>query len=189
MLLDHPVAGTPGAPYAVTMHLYGIMEPKFFGVNATREAAPGAPQPDGGNPTPWATAAAGAFIPPSTYSAYEIRVLNQFGAETARYYLNADISEGHRTLRIDYVKTIQVVGGGVIRLRRHDSGCQLIKNCGTQAGYPCETKARMIDLLQTNPLPPVSSPFPAGFNQPQLNKTMNHGGQWWFIDVTAVQAL
>lgn len=189
MILDHPIGGTPGARYAMTMHLYGIMEPKHFGSAAVREAAPGAPQRNGGTPTPWAQGIAGGIIPPSSYSAYEIYVLDQNGLPiTTPYYLNADTGNGHWTLRIDYVKTIEVVGGGFVRLRRLDPNCFLIKNCGTTPGYPCSSKARTIDLSLANPPPPAGA-FPAGLVQPGLNLNSNNGGQWWFIDVTAVQAL
>jgi hypothetical protein len=189
MILDHPIAGTPGAHYAMTMHLYGIMEAKYFGSAVIREAAPGSPQRDGGNPTPWAQHIPGGILPPSsTYSAYEIRVLDQNGGELWRYYANADTGEGHYTLRIDYVKTIEIVGGGNVQLRRIDPNCRLIKNCGTTGGYPCANKARIVDITAEDPLPP-DGPFPTGLKQPGLNKSANHGGQWWYIDVTDVQPL
>ena len=118
MVLDHPIAGTPGAHYLVKMHFYGIMEPKNLGAGVTREAAPGAPNRSGGSPSPWATAPAGMSYPLSSYSAYELHVHDEDGQEVAQYFLNADVQEGHWTFLVDYEKTIEVVEGGFVRLRR-----------------------------------------------------------------------
>ena len=190
MVLDHPITGTPGARYLVTMHFYGIMEPKVLGSGVTREAPIGTfANRNGGDPLPWATAPAGTVTPISTYSPYEIRVHDDAGQEIAQYYLNADLAEGHWTFVIDFEKTIEVVGGGFVRLRRLDNNCRLIKNCGAAPGFPCDVKARVIDLGEAEPPPPDPGPFPAGFNQPGLNQNANHAGQWWMIDVTAVTAL
>jgi hypothetical protein len=190
MVLDHPIAGTPGARYLATMHFYGLMESKVLGSGVTREAAPARPNLNGGDPLPWATAPAGTVFTASTHSAYEIRVHDESGQEIAQYYLNADDREGHWTLLIDYEKTIEVVGGGFVRLRRDDRNCRLIKNCGTTFSFPCDVKARTLDLSAADPPPPPPGSFESGgFNQPGLNHDANNGGQWWMIDVTAVTPL
>ncbi|HEX6276913.1 MAG TPA: hypothetical protein VFZ53_27925 [Polyangiaceae bacterium] len=189
MVLDHPIGGTRGARYAVTMHFYGIMEPKVLGGGVTREAGSSFSNRDGGAPLPWATAPAGTAYPLSTYSAYEMHVLDDSGLEIARYFLNSDVAEGHWTFVIDFEKTIDVVGGGSVRLRRLDSNCRLIKNCGATPGIPCDAKARTVDLGDADPPPPAPGPFEdGGFNQPGLNMSAGHAGQWWMIDVTAVEA-
>jgi hypothetical protein len=189
MVLDHPITGTPGTHYLVKMHFYGIMEPKTLGAGVTREAAPDAPDRSGGSPSPWATAPAGTSSPISSTSAYELHVHDEGGQEVAQYFVNADVEEGHWTLLIDYEKTIEVVAGGFVRLRRYDPDCQIIKNCGALAGPPCASKARTIDLSAAEPPPPSPGAFPMGFNQPGLNQNAENAGQWWMIDVTEVEPI
>lgn len=189
MVLDHPIAGPPGTHYLVKMHFYGIMEPKILGAGATREAAPGAPDRSGGSPSPWATAPAGTSHPINSTSAYELHVHDEGGQEVAQYVVNADVEEGHWTFLIDYEKTIEVVAGGFVRLRRHDPNCRLVKNCGALGGPPCAQQARTIDLSAAEPPPPAPGAFPNGFNQPGLNLDAENAGQWWFIDVTAVEPI
>jgi hypothetical protein len=188
MVLDHPIAGTPGARYQATMHFYGIMEPKNLGNGVTREAGALATNRNGGAPLPWATAPAGTNIPQSNYSAYELRVHDEAGQEVARYFLNSDINEGHWSFIIDYEKNIEIIGGGFVRLRHLDPNCRVMKNCGDSSGVSCEGRARTIDLSAAEP-PPPSGPFPVGFNQPGLNQSPGNSGQWWMIDVTAAWAL
>jgi hypothetical protein len=182
MVLDHPIEGTPGARYLITMHFYGVMEPKNLGPGVTREAAPLAPNRNGGNPLPWATAPAGARYRASDYSAYELHVHDEGGQEVAQYFLNADVSEGHWTSLIDYEKTIEVVAGDFVRLRRYDPNCRLIKNCGATGTPPCASKARTIDLS-------AADPAPTFLFQPGLGKGAEHAGQWWLIDVIAIEPL
>ncbi|RYZ06017.1 MAG: hypothetical protein EOO73_17880 [Myxococcales bacterium] len=188
MVLDHPISGPPGARFRLTLHFYGIMEPKNYGNTAVREAAPGAPDRNGGVPTSWATAPAGAAAPINSYDTYELLVHDAAGVETARHYLNASPNEGHWTLLIDYEKTIEVEAGGFVRLRRFDNNCRLMKNCGATGAPPCAAKARTVDLSAAEPPPPRGA-FPAGFKQPGMNLSRNHAGQWWMVDVTAVTPL
>jgi hypothetical protein len=190
MVIDHPIGGTPGTRYRVTMHFYGILEPKNLGISFTREAGNIPSNREGGTPLPWATGPAGATLLPSDYSAAEIHVHDDSGQEVAQYVVNSDNTEGHWTFLIDYEKTIEVVGGGFVRLRRLDRNCRLIKNCGTDFSVPCDVKARTIDLSAANPPPPPPGPLESGgFNQPGLNLDANNGGQWWMIDVTAAERL
>ena len=56
-VLDFPVTGTAGKLYTATFHFYGIMEPKNYGANVTRES--GSIRPNLANPAvpaPFATA-------------------------------------------------------------------------------------------------------------------------------------
>jgi hypothetical protein len=188
MVLDHPIAGPPGAHLLLTLRFYGIMEPKSYGPGVVREAAPGAPDRNGGEPTPWATAPAGSSAVINSHDSYELSVHDAAGLETARHYLNASPDEGHWTLLIDYEKTIEVEAGGFVRLRRHDNNCRLMKNCGATGMPECSSKARTVDVSAAQP-PPPSGPFPSGLNQPGLNKTASNAGQWWMVDVTAVTLL
>jgi len=188
LVLDHPISGPPGARYRLALHFYGIMEPKSYGPSVVREAAPGAPDRNGGMPTSWATAPAGSSVPTDSYNSYELLVYDAGGLEKARHYLNASPDEGHWTLLIDYQQSIEVEAGGFVRLRSYDNNCRLMKNCGATGGPPCAPKARTVDLSSAEPPPPVGS-FPAGLHQPGLNLNPNDAGQWWMVDVTAVTPL
>jgi hypothetical protein len=185
---DFPIGGTPGATYQVTMHFYGILSPKNYGTEVTREAAPSRPgnMNGGAMPPPWAYCATpGCTIPISTYDTREIHVFDHMDREIGTYFLNADSSEVHITYVLNFEKTIPVVGGGRIRMRMFDSNCRIIKNCGSTAGYPCAVKARTVDISAAYPLPPSGNP-PAGFSQPGLGECADHGGLWFLLDVIAV---
>ena len=185
----HPIGGTDGQTYNVTMHFYGINEPKNYGNAGTREAAPGRPQnnDDGASPTPWHEVPANHTYPQSNYNTYEIRVRDQNGQETAAYYLNSDTQEGHWTYVINYSKTIPVIGGGSVLLRIFDLNCRQIKNCGVGSGdvNQCTNLARTLTFTGADPQPPMGVP-PNGLSQPGLGRAANQAGQWLFIDVTAV---
>jgi hypothetical protein len=180
-VINHPIGGTPGVVYQVTMHFYGIVDPRNYGPNVTRES--GGTRPSnlntGATPVPWASAAAGVAYTASNYNTYEIHVLDQNGLEQAQYFLNSDTQEGHWTYVINYVKTIPVIGGGTVRVRVYDSNCRIIKNC-TSGPYPCASRARTVDVSAANPAP-------VGLTQPGLGQTADHAGQWLLIDVTGVQ--
>jgi hypothetical protein len=179
-VVNHPIGGTPGAQYQATIHFYGIVEPKVYGSNVTREAGPTRPSDlaTGASPAPWATAAPGASFVASDYGTYEIHVLDQNNTEQAQYFLNSDTQEGHWTYVLDFTKTITVIGGGTVRLRVYDRNCRIIKNC-TTGPYPCAAKARSVDISAANPQP--------AFTQPGLGRPDDHSGQWLMLDVTAVQ--
>jgi hypothetical protein len=93
--------------------------------------------------------------------------------------VNSDTAEGHWTYVINYERVVQVVGGGVVRIKILDRNCRIIKNCGATAGFPCAGKARTVNISQ-------ASPQPAGLQQPGLGQTADHAGQWLLIDATAV---
>jgi hypothetical protein len=178
------VGGTPGTAYDVTMHFYGIMEPRQY-ANVMREAT-GDPSLTGGTPTPWATAPAGTTITGAgdqNYNTYEIHVYDNKtpAQEVAAYFINADNGTGHYTMLVNYEKTIKVIGGGEVRLRVFDQNCRMIKNCGASGGWPCAGKARTVDIAAAMPAPPA-----AQLNQPGLGLAPEHSGQWWLIDITKV---
>lgn len=176
---EHAIGGVPGTTYNVTMHFYGVMEPKNYGNNAQREAGGSPNRNPAGTPTPWATANPGTDYSSSNYNTYEIHVDNENMEEVGLYYLNADTGDGHYTFGIDYEKTIPIIGGGRIRLRTFDLNCRQIKNC-SDGGTPCSGKARVIDISAADP-----QPDGAWLQQPGLGQTAEHSGQWWLIDVTA----
>jgi hypothetical protein len=180
------VGGTPGTAYDVTMHFYGIMEARQY-ANVMREAT-GDPSLTGGTPTPWAEAPAGTTITGAgdqNYNTYEIHVYDNKTppAEVRAYFINADNGTGHYTMLINYEKTIEVIGGGEVRLRVFDQNCRMIKNCGASGGWPCAGKARTVDIAAASPAPAA-----AQLNQPGLGLAPEHSGQWWLIDITKVAA-
>jgi hypothetical protein len=180
-VLDQVVGGIAGQKYNVTLHFYGVVDPKAYGPNAVREAAPS--RPGLGNPSlppPWAFAPGGSNYPASDYSSYEIRVSDQNGNEVRAYYVNADTQQGHWTFAIDYERVIEVVGGGKIRFRALDNNCRIIKNCGATGGVPCEPKARTVNIAAANPQP-------AALIQPGLGMTSESAGQWLLIDAVKVE--
>jgi cysteine-rich repeat protein len=184
-LITFPVGGQPGAMYDVTMHFYGIMEPRRYS-NVTREAGTGATNRTGGTPTGWAEAAGSAdpyALGDANYNTYEMRVLDQNGTVIRQYFLNSDSGTGHYTFITNYVKTVTLVGGGQVRLRSYDANCRIIKNCGANGGTNCTGMARTVDITAASPQPPANT-----LMQPGLGQAEPHSGQWWMIDVTNVAA-
>jgi hypothetical protein len=199
------VGGEMGRMYDVTVHFYGIAEPKVYGTGITREAGTGRPATTtdttgaGSLPTAWATAPGGHTFSVSDYNTNEIRVCRTRACaaadETNVYYLNADTSQGHWTFVLNYEKRITVVGGGAIRVRNYDNNCRQIKNCGpngTAAGN-CGTMAnrRIIDLSAANPRPSTMPAAMGGLLQPHLvtQRDANSAGQWLLIDVVSVNSV
>jgi hypothetical protein len=175
-LLDFPVTGTAGKVYNATFHFYGIMEPKNYGPNVTRES--GTLRPSLANPAapaPFATAPGGAAVAASDYSRYELHVIDNLGNTVKTYFINSDTQEGHYTFAIDYERVIEIVGGGKVHVRVRDANCRIIKNC-TGGGAPCASKARNVSTTGADPLP-------TGLQQPGLGNNADNAGQWWFIDV------
>jgi hypothetical protein len=181
-VINFPVGGEPGTVYDVDMHFYGVMEPRQY-ANVTREAGGGTPSREtGGTPTPFATlntpGATNYLAGDNNYNTYELHVLNQNGQEVAAYFLNADAGTGHYTLGIDYGKTLQLIGGGTLRLQIADANCRQIKNCGTNQGVPCAPKARSVDISEADPQPAANT-----LQQPGLGRDPEHSGQWFLLDV------
>jgi len=184
---DFVVGGTPGQTYMVTIHFYGIVEPKNYGGQVTRESGNTRPtnNNNGATPVPWAyTTSAGAKnITPSDYNTYELHVMDENMQVDRQYFLNSDTNEGHWTYVLDYEKTIPVIGGGRVRFRTFDSNCRMIKNCydgGQGSASQCADRARSISTV-TNAMPP-----PTGLMQPGLGNEDSQSGQWVYTDVVSV---
>jgi hypothetical protein len=193
------VGGVTGQTYNVTIHVYGISEPKNYGTGVTREATnrPAAtPTGAGAVPTPWATAAGGHTYPVSDYNTNEIRVCRTRACATADetnvYYLNADTQEGHWTYVLNYEKTIQVVGGGAVRVRNYDRNCREIKNCGPAgvAASQCanEANAKIVNVSAAMPTPSTQQASQGGLLQPNLTQARPAGssGQWLLLDIVRI---
>jgi hypothetical protein len=207
------VGGEVGKRYTVTIHVYGVAEPKQYcnggaGSCTTdgvmREAGTGRPAltTNGGispMPTGWAVAKGGHTYPVSDYNTYEIRVCSNrtcnAADETQVYYLNSDTREGHWTYVLNYIKQIQVVGGGSIRVKNYDRNCRQIKNCGPEgtAANQCASaaNARVIDIAAAMPRPASGAASTGGLTQPNMDPARGAGasGQWLLIDVTSVDSV
>lgn len=185
----YPVGGVEGQKYKVTFHFYGVVEPRDYGPDVMREASnrPGN-QDSGAMPTPWAVAKAGHKYSPADYDTYELRIDDQNDQEVAAYYLNADTMQGHWTYALNFSKQIEVIGGGRVRARIYDQNCKGIKNCGNPGTYPCESKARTIDVSKAEPKPAATPATEGGLLQPALipERNANNAGQWLLIDVVSV---
>jgi len=183
-VVEYPIMGESGKSYAVTMHFYGIMEPKNYGTaNIVRQGGTQNTNIMTVMPLPWAQQMPpGLAYRPSNYNTYEIHVLNPAGAVQATYFINSDTTpnEGHYTFAINYEKTIPVIGGGKVRLRIFDANCRQIKNC-TGGTSPCATKARSVNISAAMPQPPANT-----LMQPGLGQSSEHAGQWFLLDVKAV---
>jgi hypothetical protein len=181
------VGGVPGERYRATLHFYGVVEPKNYGNPVTRASGTMRPtnSDNGANPPPWAYASGNPNYTMSDYNTYEIHVVDNNGMEICSHFLNSDTQEGHWTYILNSPKTIDVVGGGRVRVRQYDRNCRLIKNCmsGGQQGScsptGCTDKARTVDVSG-------ATPQPSGLDQPGLGVDPLHSGQWVLIDVTSV---
>ena len=192
-----PVGGAPGATYRITLHFYGIVEPRNYGPDVTREAAPGRPgnQDYSALPSPWAVAPAGHVYPVSDYDTWELRIDNEANQEVAVYYLNADSEEGHWTYVLNFEKQIAVIGGGRIRLRHTDRNCRIIKNCGpmntpaNQCGILAN--ARIINVNAAMPIPATLPAAQGGLLQPNLtaDRPDSQSGQWVLIDLVRIDSV
>jgi hypothetical protein len=185
--LDFEVGGEPGVMYDVTLHFYGVVEPKNYGNMITREAGNTRPThgPNGAMPAPWASSNGGISYPGSDYNTYEIHVYNDQDQEIRQYFINSDTAEGHWTYLINYERTIPVVGGGRIRTKTYDRNCRMIKNCGDRSGgvtaQVCSSATKQtVDVS-------AAMPQPTGLTQPGLGQAASESGQWLLIDVTAVE--
>jgi hypothetical protein len=178
-----PIGGEDGVEYDVTMHFYGVMEPRRY-ANVMREAGDAATDRNGGTPTGWAEAPGGTNINnlgDQNYNTYEMHVYDHMDQAVRSYFMNSDNNTGHYTLITNYEKTITLIGGGEVRLRVFDANCRMIKNCGASGGAPCGGKARTVNIADAMPQP--SNPM---LMQPGLGQAADHAGQWWLIDVKNV---
>ncbi len=195
------VGGVMNQNYTVTLRFYGIVEPKNYGGNVTRQntARPtnnndmtctgnGNDRVCGASPPPFAyrtgTGATACQQPScydgSDYNSYEIHVRNPAGQEVCSYFLNADTQQGHWTYSLNYARTINVIGGGSIRIRSFDQNCRMIKNCTTNtSATDCTPYARTVNVS-------AAMPQPTTLQQPALGVDTANGGQWFLIDVVAM---
>jgi hypothetical protein len=193
------VGGVSGKNYTVTLRFYGIVEPKAYGNNVTRQSSSrptnspdttcsgtGTNRICGANPPPFGYRTGTGATPcqgtsgcynDSDYNSYEIHVRNPAGQEVCSYFLNAETMQGHWTYSLNYARTINVIGGGSIRIRSYDQNCRQIKNCAdNNSASDCTPYARTVNVS-------TAMPAPTNLQQPGLGLTAADGGQWLLIDV------
>ena len=126
-----PLGGKKGTTYAVSFIFHAISEGKFY-AGGTREAGNAVPANIDSDVLDTFHVGGAPVI--SNYNVFRIRVLDSAMFEIGRYYMNsfppASGAESHRTFRLGYSKTIDVVGGGFVEYLIEDSNCHSIDNCG-----------------------------------------------------------
>jgi hypothetical protein len=144
----------------------------------------------GANPPPWAYATGNPNYQQSDYNTYEIHVVDNNGMEVCSYFLNSDTQEGHWTYVLNYNRTINVIGGGRIRVRVYDRNCRMIKNCMTsaqgQASCTQGANGECANRTRSVSIPTTADPQPTNLTQPGLGVSNEEAGQWIFLDVTNV---
>jgi len=173
-----PVGGDAGKTYAVTFTFNSIAEGKYYSAG-TRDA--GNNVPANINTAVLDTFHRGGSAVPGSYNVMRIRVLDAAKMEVGKYYMNsfpqASGAESHKTFKIGYTKTIDVIGGGSIEYQVADSNCHAIDNCndGDVVGDTCNA-ARNMPNEDANAMLPPMYPSPKQFAMPLANvaiETMN----------------
>jgi hypothetical protein len=168
------LGGEPGTVYDVTIHVYGVVEPRSY-QGGLRRAGPNF---DVNGSDLWHE---GGTIPanPGTYNSYEFHVEPPVQGAPNVYYLNSRTGGDQQiVVRIDYTATFPVQGGGTIRFRSFDSNCRQITNCATNECGPLNPKPLTVAAVQN------ASPAPAAFVQPYQTGANIGRGQWVYVDVT-----
>jgi hypothetical protein len=167
------LGGDPNTIYDVTVHVYGVVEPRRYDGGVRRAGA----NFDPNGVDFWH---AGGTVPGgSTYNSYELHVSPPVANAPNDYFLNSRTG-GDQTfvIRLDYEATIAVQGGGTIQFRSTDSNCRQITNCPTQECGPVGPKPVVTQSVMN-----ASPPPPATFTQPYQTGANIGRGQWVYIDV------
>lgn len=168
------LGGEPGTVYDVTVHVYGVVEPRAYQGGVRRAGA----NFDASSLDLWYE---GGVIPanPGTYNSYELHVEPAVPGTPNVYYLNSRTGGDQQiVVRIDYQATFAVQGGGTIRFRSFDLNCRQITNCATNECGPLNPKPLTVDAVRNADPPPVAT-----FAQPYQTGANIGRGQWVYIDV------
>jgi hypothetical protein len=168
------LGGEPGTVYDVTIHVYGIVEPRSY-QGGVRRAGPNF---DVNGRDMWHE---GGTIPanPGTYNSYEFHVEPPVPGAPNVYYLNSRTGGDQQiVIRIDYEATFPVQGGGTIRFRSFDLNCRQITNCATNECGPLTPKPLTLEAVATADPPPAAT-----FTQPFQTGANIGRGQWVYVDV------
>jgi hypothetical protein len=171
------LGGDPDTIYDVTVHVYGVVEPRRYDGGVRRAGA-------NFDPNGLDFWHAGGTVPGgSTYNSYELHVNPRVEGAPNDYFLNSRTG-GDQTfvIRLDYEATFPVQGGGTVQFRSTDSNCRQITNCATQECGPVGPKPVVLASVMN------ADPAPAGFMQPYQTGANIGRGQWVYIDVTNVVA-
>jgi len=171
------LGGEPGVVYDITIHVYGVVEPRVY-QGGVRRAGPNF---DPNTTDFWYE---GGQLPANTgtYNSYEMHVEPPVPGAPNAYFLNSRTGgDTPFLIRLDYEATFPVQGGGTIRWRTFDLNCRQITNCNdNECGSLGPKPLTQPTVAGANPPPPAT------FTQP-FQSAANAGlGQWIYIDVTAV---
>jgi len=194
------LGGEAGKRYLVTFKYNAVAEAKYHSGGMFADPAMDVATTVAGNPgtfndtnTHNNTFYIGGTATVSTYNVYRMRVLDAAGMQITpmgRYYFNAFPSgggwESHRTFKISYSHTIEVVGGGSIELQSADSNCRAIDNCGDGQAVTDGACNMVRTLTQVSmgamPMTGVDmAPIPATHNNiatSMLNTITQSGSNW-----------
>jgi hypothetical protein len=169
------LGGEVGSVYDVTVHVYGVVEPRSYQGGFRRAGA----NFDVNGSDFWHE---GGTIPanPGTYNTYELHVEPPVEGAPNVYYLNSRTGGDQQVvIRMDYTATFPVQGGGTIRFRSFDLNCRQITNCATNECGPLNPKPLTVAAVQNASPPPAAT-----FSQPYQTGANIGRGQWFYIDVT-----
>jgi hypothetical protein len=173
------LGGEPGVIYDVTLHVYGVVEPRRYQGGVRRAGA-------NFDPNSLDFWHAGGTLPanPGTSMSYELHVDPEVPGEPNDFFLNSRTGADQTlVIRLDYLATIAVPGAGTIQFRSFDLNCRQITNCSTSECGPVNPKPVITaSVINADPPPPptFTQPFQTGANVGR--------GQWVYIDVTDVVA-
>jgi len=173
------LGGEPGVLYDVTLHVYGVVEPRRYQGGVRRAGATFDPN----GLDSWHE---GGALPanPGTFMSYELHVDPQVPGAANDYFLNSRPGADQQlVIRLDYEATIPVLGAGTIQFRSFDLNCRQITNCNTNECGPVNPKP-VVTASVANADPPP----PATFTQPFQTSATAGRGQWVYIDVTEALA-
>jgi hypothetical protein len=180
--IDFPIGGDSGTTYAIELRVRGVVEARNY-TGCSRDAGDAMDSSEQGGDF-WCSGGSPGAV--SDYNEYTLTIMSgQVDGQPTFFALNArnGSSHLHESWALNYVKTVQVQGGGSIRFRQYDSNCRQIKNCGPGDGGAsnCTPVARVLDISQNDPQPSAS------FMQPYLGGAPSGGyGQFILIDVLGV---
>ena len=173
------LGGEPGVIYDVTLHVYGVVEPRRYQGGVRRAG----PTFDPNGLDFWHE---GGALPanPGTFMSYELHVDPQVPGAPNDYFLNSRPGADQTfVIRLDYEATIAVPGAGTIQFRTFDLNCRQITNCDTNECGPVSPKPVITaSVINADPPPPPT------FTQPFQTSANAGRGQWVYIDVTDVVA-
>lgn len=167
------LGGEVGTVYDVTVHVYGVVEPRSYQGGVRRAGN----NFDVNGRDFWYE---GGVIPAATgtYNSFELHVEPPVSGAPNVYYLNSRTGgDTPLLIRLDYEATFPIQGGGTIRFRSFDLNCRQITNCTTTECGPLTPKPVTLDTVD-NADPPamlLTQPYQTGANIGR--------GQWFYIDV------